>query len=63
MRKTLLEVVVKHTGLFRHNRKGGVVTHRTQGVSEFFNHWLQHELHGFLGITKCLHARNQRIRI
>ena len=58
--KALFEVVVEHAGAIGHHRKGRVVTHGTQRISQLGYHWAQHKLHGFLGETKGVHAFQQR---
>ena len=59
LRKALFEIVVEHAWLFRHHGQGRIVAHGAQRIAKLFNHREQHELHGFLRITKRLHARSQ----
>ena len=56
LREQLLEVVVNHAWLVGQAGQRRVVTHGAQRITRLGDQRNKHELHGFGGITECLHA-------
>ncbi len=54
--KQLLEVVINHTRLVGEDRQGCIITHRADRILLGVDQAVEHELNGFGGITKRLHA-------